>query len=293
MPATATTDACWCALESNPDVLNKLVWDCGVPRSFKFEDVFGLEPDMLPTGIVEGVIFLFPDVTTRAPTTAATAMSSSTPSKSTEAKSIASSTAEVTKSTTSSATTPTPTKATEASVPFFIRQIPALDNACGTLAALHIVCNSAAILSKLPAATKTTTTVASPTASVALSNFLAHARTLSDPLDRGHFLAQYLPLQRIHGACAASGQTASSGDKDEDVKFHFVCYVRVPSSINGQEAGILYEIDGLQPEPRVCARNVRAVDTMREIANTIRRDHLSKPEYANLVSFSVIALTRT
>ena len=61
------SEQCWLPIESNPDVMNKFAYTCGMPETFLFQDVYTItNPDMLnlaypnPTDVI-ALIFLYPD----------------------------------------------------------------------------------------------------------------------------------------------------------------------------------------------------------------------------------------
>eukprot|EP00277_Geminigera_cryophila_P011365 CAMPEP_0179450592 /NCGR_PEP_ID=MMETSP0799-20121207/34587_1 /TAXON_ID=46947 /ORGANISM="Geminigera cryophila, Strain CCMP2564" /LENGTH=233 /DNA_ID=CAMNT_0021244887 /DNA_START=182 /DNA_END=883 /DNA_ORIENTATION=+ len=176
----------WPALEANPEVLTNFIHGVGVPKTWAFHDVLGLDAELL--GMVpqpaQAFVLLYPDA--------------EHPDQTRDASS-------------------------EASSPFFLWQGPPLGNACGTIASIHAVVNTAAGESLVSGS--------------ALASFVDETKGLH-PQDRGLALEKHEGIRAVHCAQAQEGQTQSH---TEAVDHHFVCFVH--------SGGRLLELDGLKGAP--------------------------------------------
>jgi ubiquitin carboxyl-terminal hydrolase L5 len=185
----------WCLLESDPGVFSELLVAFGTPDA-QVEELISLDDDSLAAlGEVHGLLFLFKWDGSR--------KSSSSSSSSSSSTSTAASPSDV----------------------FFARQI--VNNACGTLALLHILLNRTP--SELPLGP-------------ALNDFHAFVGGM-DAETAGSCLGSFDPVRLAHNAFARPEPFVVEekvATKDDDV-FHFIAY----SPINGA----VYELDGLAPAP--------------------------------------------
>ena len=216
----------WPALESNPEVLTGFIHGVGVPDSFSFHDVFGLDEELLAMvpQPAQALVLLFPEAERSGQTRDAVAAGAE---------------------------------------PFFIWQGPALGNACGTIASIHAVVNSAA---------GAQLSVDGP-----LASFLAQTKSMH-PEDRGAALESNEAIRAVHAAQAQEGQTSSAGASD-DVDFHFVCFVH--------SGGRLYELDGLKGAP-VDHGPTDETSLLSNAAKVIKAEFIEKRP--DLVNFALLAL---
>ena len=110
-------------------------------------------------------------------------------------------------SSTSSSTTP---------AVFFLEQIPALQNACGTIAAIHSVANNLSAI-KLKEGS-------------ALAAFLAKAKELT-PRKRGELLESDSAIEKLHSGCAG---TFASGFRAELKRILVRCSGRTNRGAGGR-----------------------------------------------------------
>lgn len=181
----------WLPLESNPDVLNPFVHRLGLPDDWGFNDVFGLDPDLLamvPQPCV-AVCLLFPSANITAPRAA---------------ELRARRTAEA------AAAAPLPPGL------FFVQQHDGIGNACGTIACLHAVAAGASA-------------GAFALNDGVLRSFLdAHGG--ASAAERGWALATEGALRELSDATAAAGETAGAGT-DDAMDSHFISFVNVGGAL--------------------------------------------------------------
>jgi len=136
-------------------------------------------------------------------------------------------------------------------------------NACGSIAAVHAVCNNADRLALAEA-----------------SPMLAFAReNAGKPADAsGAALERATALHEASESAARLGQTETP-DADDDVEYHFVTFVR--------HNGRLLELDGLKPGP--LDHGPVAEDELLERAVAIIRDEMM-PLANGVITFSAVGL---
>lgn len=182
----------WKALESNPGVFTTFSRGLGLPESWGFVDIWGLDDDLLafvPQPCV-AVVLLFP---------------SNLPTRQKIERPTAS---EVTDE--AAAADPTAAKVPEGV--FYLTQISDLGNACGTIAMLHGLGNNLDVLST----------------SGYINEFVASLESKT-PLERGMALNNDETISNLHNSFAEEGDTASI--PSEQVGHHFVCYVAIGDDI--------------------------------------------------------------
>lgn len=127
---------------------------------------------------------------------------------------------------------------------FFVKQIPPLNNACGTIGAVHCVLNSQ-LRQRLAEGS-------------ALAAFAAKAEALQaaggDINALGNLLNEDDALEAIHSAqavagiaevAAAKGGDAQPSDNEDDVEFHFVAFTE--QKVDG--VGHVIQFDGMRGGP--------------------------------------------
>ncbi len=214
----------WVPLEANPEVLNAFARKIGgLDANFAFQDVFGLDPELLgfvPSPVL-AVILLYP-------LTAAS-----------EAERLA-----------ELARQPeTDLGAIEADGLFYMKQT--IGNACGTIAMLHCLANASRVAGDGKEEGVESEDMAAGQASVAvvrerggiLDRFLVETAHLT-PEDIGSYLEDgrgcSTALHGLHGEAAQGGETAAPG-VDEEINLHFVAFV--------EKGGVLWELDGRRAGP--------------------------------------------
>lgn len=178
-------------MESNPDIFNELMTAIGVEGQTT-DDIFDLDsPQFLPEKLL-AVIFLFPSKIARV--------------------------------------IPEGVEGSEevANKCFFLNQVDALDDACGTIALVHALANSRAQLTLQEGS--------------ALADYIAVAQSKASALERGTALATHPAISQAHFKLSQEGQTAPT-EEGVSSGHHFVCLLNVD--------GHLVELDGMTPGPRV------------------------------------------
>ncbi|CAG0894346.1 unnamed protein product [Cyprideis torosa] len=179
----------WVPLESNPDVLNEFMGKLGVSKEWKVHDVLGLDDEllaMLPKEIA-GMILLFPLTSS-----AGQRLGGDTEAEYKEAEGV-----------------------------FFMKQT--IQNACGTIALLHVIGNNRDKIQLSPG---------SP-----LAEFFNKTSGQSSE-ECGKVLESTGTISEAHAASASEGQTAVP---TEPVIHHFISFVN--------NDGNLYELDGRKMGP--------------------------------------------
>jgi len=224
----------WLPLESNPDVLTKMAHELGASAEWAFTDIWGLDDEVLAaqtsmfSAPVIALLFLFPSRDD----------------------------AENRKLPHDGSATPV----------YFLRQVPALGNACGTIGVIHALSNLAK--SGFPIL-----------GAGALQNFLEKTKDKT-PEERGRLLAYEEEIRKIHDGFAQQGQTATPG-KDDHVNFHFICFLNIDNH--------LWSIDGMRAQPN--DKGATNQETfLRDCAKVIKSGWLEKNREET--RFSVIALTQ-
>ncbi|XP_076321721.1 ubiquitin carboxyl-terminal hydrolase isozyme L3-like [Tachypleus tridentatus] len=218
----------WLPLESNPDVMNKFIHELGVPKDWSVVDLVGLDDELLATvpSPVLAVLLLYPS---RKQNEAGVEMA----------------------------------KASGQSVSdqvYFLQQT--IRNACGTVALLNAIANSADHIKLGNGST--------------IAKFLNETKSLS-PEERGKHLEQEESISAIHEMSAREGQTQTPCIDDE-VDFRFMTLVEVD--------GNLYELDGRKSLPVNHGPTSRE-NLLKDAASVCRKFIERDPEN---VRFHVLAL---
>jgi hypothetical protein len=157
--------------------------------------VFGLDPDllgMIPQPVL-ALIILYPPAIVSAATTATDTEKKADSTTSTDATTSATapSTAQPATATATTATSTSEAKVSDGKEPFYMVQVAALSNACGTVAALHAMANLN-ISGRMPLSTDSI-----------LSRWIAAARKLT-PAARGESLDANAEIEQAHSKLAGS-----------------------------------------------------------------------------------------
>ena len=144
---------------------------------------------------------------------------------------------------------------------FYMKQHDALDNACGVIACLHAVYNTAAGAT-LPAES-------------ILARHLATASAL-DPAARAAALEANVEFQSVHKAMASEGQSAMA-QSQSDVRHHFVAFVLID--------GNLVELDGTKAGPLIVTEG--CTDCLRGAVAAVQQ-RLAAGEYSDRLSMMAL-----
>jgi len=215
--------AAWPPLESNPQVMNDFAHRSGLPEHWAFSDVLGLDDELLCM-IPQpclALIFLFP----------------------------------------MKAKTPFNEEKGGKKKCFFIRQIPELDQACGTLAMLHALANNA----------NTVGLEEGP-----ILNFIRNNENSNSEI-LGVLLAKNEEMSSLHTSFANEGQSNTLKEGEES-DHHFVCFTLVEDH--------LYEFDGCKPSPTDHG-SVTDSTFLTKTAAVIRETYLKDPD---ILDFAMISL---
>eukprot|EP01101_Sappina_pedata_P012863 TRINITY_DN920_c0_g1_i1.p1 TRINITY_DN920_c0_g1~~TRINITY_DN920_c0_g1_i1.p1 ORF type:complete len:236 (-),score=77.94 TRINITY_DN920_c0_g1_i1:121-786(-) len=212
----------WPPLECNPESINDFLKSVGVSEETVASDIMGLDPDLLSFVPQPSiaVIFLFPS----------------------KAKIV-------------QENLPEP-----ADKVFFIRQVPALDEACGTIAVIHAISNN---LSKISLADGP------------LKNYIEQNDSATAE-ERGHRLDSDETIHESHQATALQGQTGlpSEGQSSDH---HFVCFTQVGDR--------LYEIDGCKSSP--IDHGPATPSILEASAKVIKEKYMRDP---SILDFSMLSI---
>lgn len=221
----------WTPLEANPEVLTRYTSAIGLDLGpFTFQDVYGLDEEMLSMiqGPIHALLLVFP---------------------------ITDQTEVASKAQDAAMQAPDP-------CPFFMKQT--IGNACGTIALLHLACNSQGTLSITPGSF--------------LDHFLTNTAQMT-PEERGKYLEAPPPgslsIEELHKSAASEGDSADPGDEESNL--HFVTLMVV----NGR----MMMFDGRRKCPIDCGPS--SPDTLlQDAAKEVQRF----VEMTQQISFSLIAL---
>ena len=222
----------WLPIESNPEVMNSFLKKLGVPVDWEINDVFGLEPElllMLPQPVL-ALLLLFP-ITEK--------YESFAREQEAAMRDVAVS-----------------------EQLYYMKQT--ISNACGTVALMHAVINSA-VSGQISLAEGP------------LKRFVEATKTLSAE-ERAVRLEADDDICGAHDEAAREGQTRAP-DREDQVDYHFVCFVQVE--------GGLYELDGRKSGPILkgkCSPDTFLTDAAAACKEYMTRD----PENIN---FTIVALT--
>eukprot|EP00667_Euglena_gracilis_P016731 EG_transcript_17524 len=229
----------WLPLESNPDVLNQFVHRTGLPLDWQWCDVFGLDPELLamvPQPCV-AVCLLYPSKNISRPRRA-----------------------EMSAAVQEGRTGPF------APDLFYLWQIEAFGNACGSIAAVHAVATS--YLQGVV-----------PLEDGPLRAFIDSCRGES-PGVIGTRLADCTALHEVSEESADSGATATP-DREDDTDNHFIAFIH--------HGGTLYELDGCMGFP-VNHGPSSAATLLADAVKVIREQFIARDP--NNPNFSLLALCK-
>eukprot|EP01129_Flabellula_baltica_P000748 TRINITY_DN10709_c0_g1_i1.p1 TRINITY_DN10709_c0_g1~~TRINITY_DN10709_c0_g1_i1.p1 ORF type:complete len:233 (-),score=56.39 TRINITY_DN10709_c0_g1_i1:14-688(-) len=216
----------WPPMESNPEVLNQFAAQIGLDtEKYQFGDVWGLDPELLAfvPQPVHAMILLFP----------------------------------------SSAKVPfvegTTVLGDEAKV-FYLKQVDALDDACGTIAMVHALANNIESLE------------------LAEDSLLVKyvKGTQGSAQDKGVGLVNNEGIKGLHSHHSQQGDTSPINESGQS-GHHFVCFIDVD--------GELYELDGCKPGP--INHGPIEQSFLLSTGETIQRVYMTNPD---VVDFSMISL---
>jgi len=225
----------WVPLESNPDMLNVFARHIGLPEEWRFVDVLGVDAEflsMVPRPVL-GVTLLFQ-------------CSEKLLEHNYEQQTLIKKSGQKLKDDT-----------------FFMKQY--VGNACGTIAAIHCIANSAEKMG-----------VASDSA---VGQLLTRTRGLS-PEEIGAQLADMEEFHLASDESAAGGQTEAP-EAEEDTDHHFISFVAVD--------GDIYELDGAKPFP--INHGPAGDDMLEAVANVIKAEFMEKDP--GNIHFNVMALVKS
>jgi len=231
-PATPATEERWAALESNPEVLTSLCHLGGVPGQWGVVDVYGLDEELLafvPQPVL-ALILLFPCRDEAGQRTAERVTVPEHP--------LSSST-------------------------YYMRQIPGLTNACGTIAMLHAILNNRGVLGLEGGAG-------------ILEQFYQETKALGAE-ERGGKLHDSKEIGELHNGLVAQGQGAQVAS--DEVRHHFVC-------LTGVE-GHLVELDGAYNSGPLVVGALGEQGLLRAAAAHVRAKYLTNTDS---IQFSLMAL---
>lgn len=155
-------------------------------------------------------------------------------------------------------------------VPYFMKQTDQLDNACGLIAALHVLGNCKK--GKLEF-----------TQGSVLENFFNNAKKLS-PMERAKLLENDEKFKKAHKHFSDKGQTDMKKEIKNDFVGHYIAFVNV----NGK----LVEFDGIRESPRIIKDGIDDMNFLDTTANEILR-RIQNKEIKEQVSVMVVADAET
>lgn len=218
----------WAAIESNPDIFTSLMHRLGVPANWAVYDVYSFDLlDMVPTPVL------------------ALQMVFSTSTKANEVYQP-------------------PAGGEAVAGPFFLEQVSALPNACGTIALIHSVANNLAALGVPDDAL--------------VAKFVADTRAASRT-EIGNALANHEAIRSLHNSFVEQGQSRVVGN-DEDVSCHFLSLV----PFNGR----VVELDGALRQTPIDRGAIDDGESFLDAAaRIIKRDWMSGTD---AITFAVTAI---
>jgi ubiquitin carboxyl-terminal hydrolase L3 len=136
-----------------------------------------------------------------------------------------------------------------------------IGNACGTVGILH------ALLNADPTVVRPSFTPGS-----FIAKFASAVGPLN-PLERARLMEQSPELHSAHAVAASEGRTFT-GDAEDDIDLHFVCFCALP--VSGCDQRVLLEFDGRQEAPIIRGGGPASLETM--CAEAIRQRMAANPE---------------
>ncbi|KAK3368774.1 ubiquitin carboxyl-terminal hydrolase, family 1 [Podospora didyma] len=146
-----------------------------------------------------------------------------------------------------------------------------INNACGLYAILHALSNGLV------------RTFIKPNS---LLEHLLRDCILRDPQERAKILEASTELEQAHAAVAAKGETAAPDSAEDEVDFHYICFVR-----SGKD-GHLYELDGDSKGPIDTGVTLEAgQDLLCAEVLAVMRNYIDQEE--DSIGFNIMALVKT